>query len=534
MSAVAPPLIRWHLTKTETLPFHFGFHEKKPLSFEHYTTHRKSLTRLDQHFYLLRQQGDAIIVNQQALEKPQEHKYDKEDKLADELTAGGGQGAIEDQAAYEKELVDQAPTEPEHETLIASAKTMGAENATFDRIDEPLTVAAVDEHLLSPHAMYEGEPTAKQTPKDEEAVAAEAESAAAAESDPFAASSDSTASLPPKDDILSLPAKDETMDLSRGEVVVSSVGVPVVMPVAEPVEPTVIEAVKEQSHPEVVSAEEQEEEERAAAQGALASGSLAPIEQTLLANAHKVMEPAEAETATVKLPVAEPVATASSTTLHAPHPSLDDSQLTAETLAADTDTETETEAGNVAATESETATSTEASAASLDALRQQHEEEAAAAKAESERLESGSMSPEEREATELELMSRTKRLAALHERIIMKQTLDAAGPDVGAIRKSPSLPPTTTSSRIMEIQQLHLAQQAESGVTHTVVEKSAPVARGSRTKELARMHEQKIKEEAEAKKQQDDVFAGKAKVGASSSSSSPTNSGRGKKNNRKR
>jgi len=104
-------------------------------------------------------------------------------------------------------------------------------------------------------------------------------------------------------------------------------------------------------------------------------------------------------------------------------------------------------------------------------------------------------------------------------------------------RKSPSLAPTTASSKIMEIQQLHLAQQAESAVTHTVVEKSAPAARGSRTKELARQHEQKIKEEAEAKKQQDDVFAGKAKIGGgsggSSSSSSPTG-GRGKRSNRKR
>ena len=460
MTAVAPNMIRWHLTKTETLPFHFGFHEKKPLSFEYATIHRKSITRLEQHFYLLRQQGDAIIINQAALQpvkQTEEQKYEK-DKLGDELSAGGGQGAVEDAGMYQKELADQAQTEPAHESLIASNKTVGAENATFDPIDEPITVAAIDEHILSPHATEAFSPLP-----------------------------------PPKDDILNLPAKDEILDLSNAELVVNSAGVPVVMPVAEPLEPTMIETVKQAEHPEVVDKEEQEEAERAAAQGALASGSMAPIEETLLTSALKSQEVPEVETTTVRMPVAEPVGTVTSSTLHAPHPSLDDSALITETLATED------------ATTSESTT--------LDELRQQHEQEAAAAKAETERLESPEISQEEREAAELDLMTRTKRLAALHERIIRHQTLKAQGPDITAIKTSPSLPPTAVSSKIMEIQQLHLAQQAESAVTHTVVEKStvAPVAQRSRTRELARLHEQKIKDEAEAKKQQDDLFAGKAK-----------------------
>ena len=526
MTAVAPPVIRWHLTKTETLPFHFGFHEKKPLSFEHATIHRKSITRLEQHFYLLRQQGDAIIFNRQAVQdiqppvKPSvEQKYEKEDKLADELTAGGGQGAVEDTGMYEKELVDQAQTEAAHETLIASNKTFGAENATYDTVEEPITVAAVDEHIMSqltaqsdsaaanakydPNAKYEGEPSGV-TP-DFDNASSTATTKSALDSEP--------AFPPPKDDILNLPDKDETVDLSHAELMVTSAGVPVVIPVAEPLEPTVIETVKQAEHPEVVDQEEQEEAERAAAQGALASGSLGPIEETLLTSALKSNEVPEVETGIVQMPVAEPVGTVT-TTLHAPHPSLDESQL--ETLGS------ETLASEAATTETPTLT--------LDELRVQHEAEAAAAKAETERLESSDISPDEREMAEIALMSRTKRLAALHERIIRHQTLDAQGPDITAIKQSPSLPPTTASSKIMEIQQLHLAQQAESGVTHTAVEKSAPApAGGSRIRELARLHEQKIKEEADAKKQQDDLFSGKAKVGAST----PTG-GKSRRNNKKR
>ena len=508
MSVAAPAIIRWHLTKTETLPFHFGFHEKKPQPFEHAVIHRKSITRLEQHFYLLRQQGDVLIVNKSAVQKPvDEHKYEKEDKLADELTAGGGQGAVEDKGMYEKELADQAPSDAPHESLIASNKTFGAENATYDAIDEPTTVAAVNDDILShltPQAApisdsvkYDGEPTPD---FDSHSITTKSDSA--------------TPAFPPaKDDILNLPAKDETIDLADTALVVNNAGVPIVMPVAEPVEPTVIEVVKQADHPEVVDREEEEEAQRAAAQSALASGSLVPMEETLLAKALHTSEVPETETGVVQMPVAEPVGTVT-TTLHAPHPSLDNDQL--DTFAAESAT-TETAASETATDSTETP--------SLDDLRQQHEAEAAAAKAETERLEIAEISPEEREAAELELMSRTKRLAALHERIIRHQTLDAQGPDITAIKQSPSAPPTAASSKIMEIQQLHLAAQAESAVTHTVVEKSAPTVKGSRIKELAKLHEQKIKEEAEAKKNQDDLFAGKSKA---------TGSGRGRRGGKKR
>ena len=499
---IAPPVLRWHLNKEEMLPFHFGFHEKKPLSFEHATVHRNSITRLDQHFLLLRQQGDVLIINKAAVEQ----KYEKEDKLADELTAGGGKGAVEDQGMYEKDLVDQAAKEAPHETLLASNKTFGAENATYDTVDEPTTVAAVDQSILS-HLSHDADLSAVKYDGETPGAPSPAAAKSAAHAD-FS----SAALPPPKDDILNLPAKDETIDLSRSELVVNSRGVPVVIPVAEPLDPTTLEAVKQADHPDVVDREEQEEAERVAAQGALASGSLAPIEDKLLASALKSHEVPETETAVVQMPVAEPVGTVT-TTLHAPHPSLDDSQLAAalgsETLASEEDAAAPT--------------------ASLDELRQQHEDEAAAAKAETERLDSEDISAEERENAEIALMSRTKRLAALHERIIRHQTLDAQGPDITAIRKSPQLPPTASSSRIMEIQQLHLQQAAESGVTHTALEKtdqSAPV-KTSRTKELARLHEQKIKEEAEAKKQQDELFAGKSKA-------SPTAGGKSRRNNKKR
>ena len=389
-----------------------------------------------------------------------ERKYaaEKPDtSLAEELTAAGGAGAVLDAAADEKPLEEQQSTLlgakeetqgwKEEPALISSAKSMGAENLTFDRVEEPTEVAAVSVQL----------PAAVDHAMDKEALKEEEEE------------------------------------------------VPVPMPVAEPVD----HRLKEDLHPGLTDREDRVEEERAAAVGAVAAGApVAALESVLVEQAAVVQEAHEHQTAEVMLPVAEPVRPElaaphpSTTTLHAPHPSLDGSYAFEEATFSDA-----------------------APLQTVDLLRAQEAQETAAAERAAEQLDANlELTEEQRDEAQLALMNRTQRLAALHERIIQQETAAAAPVDVAVIRRSPALQAAAPSTKFAEIQQLHLAQQAASGETHTAVERTAPpkVGKGL-VGERMRAMEQRIRDETDAKKQQDQLFAGQyLKAGGKKAATSPS------------
>ena len=510
---VPPGVIQWHITKTESLPTYFGFHERKSVPLEHLTIHRNSLQRLDHHFVLWRQANEATLVMEHAPaahthpleDRPilpvavtstelikgkqaedvdvaeakwdsGEQKYDKQEaaeqttaddteqpqqpadelSLAASLSAAGGEGAVLDSAAFEPPLVKQAPPQADKAEFVDSSKA---------EMPEPVEVAAVE----TADGDDDGLLAAKQEQRDILLPLVKADW-----NKPEA-------------------GKAEDEDAHDAEVAEAVAEVPVAIPIAEPVD----DRLKHELHPELADQEEQLEAERAAAAAVASAGSVSAIQTALAHQAEHIEEQQESDVTTVTVPVAEPVAAvafSSSSSLHAPHPSLDSSS------------------GNYPLEEAAYAEDTPRQS-SIDALRLQHDEEAAAARLEAERLERESLSEAEREQAEMALMTRTQRLAALHESIIRQEALAAAGPAVSSVpRRSPNLLATSHSSKIMEIQQLHLQQQAASGETHTVVEKgggAAPDSRALTVSEMRRLHEQKIKDEAAAKQAQDETFSGR-------------------------
>ena len=476
-----------------------------PQPYEHLSVHRVSLKRLDQEFYTHRNSAGntehAAVAHVHPLEERpinpvayvpdttntrlsaastaevaigeakhvdvDERKYadtKPDTKLADELTAAGGAGALADAAADEKPLVEQqsavlASKEKEEQlqkpqawdpAFVPSATVMDMDNLTYDRVEEPTEVAAVSVSLPDSMSKEEAAPS----PKEEEEE------------------------------------------------------VPVPMPVAEPVD----HRLKEDLHPELIDKEDRVEEERAAAVSAVGSGaSVAALESVLIEQA---VDAHSQERSEVLLPVAEPVnpalaAPSDEPTLHAPHPSLSlDGAFPLE----------------------EATFSDAPPLQTVDLLRAQEAAEKAEVEREAERLDGAAeLTDEQREEAQMQLMNRTHRLAALHEKIIQQETAAASPVDPATARRSPALQAAAPSSRFAEIQQLHLAQQAASAETHTAVERQAPpkVGKGL-VNERMRQMEQKIKEETDAKKQQDDLFAGQYMKGSNVAGSSPSG-GSGKK-----